>query len=98
MTQYPVNLNPDGQDDIDMSLYRTQKLSLEEASNQLRFKNIWPSISIIRPGGVATQEGCNKENKHEVDEWARSVIDIFSRTNGHIPEISITYRKTKLEL
>lgn len=99
MTKSPINSTPDGQDDIDMSLYRVQKLSLEEASVQLAHKNIWPSISVIRPGGVATQKEWSKENKHEVNEWTKSVIDIFSvHPHSHIPDISITYRKTKLDL
>jgi len=99
MTQSPINSAPDGQDDIAMSLYRIQKLSLEEASKQLSHKNAWPCLSIIRPGGVATQKKWNNENKHKVDEWTKSVIDIFTaHPNTHIPDISITYRKTKLEL
>ena len=56
MTESPINSTPDGQDDIIMSQYRNQKLALEEASKQLRYKNCWPQISIIKPGGVATQE------------------------------------------
>ena len=51
MTEKPVNGQPDGQDDLLMSQYRNQKLSLEEASRQLRYKESWPQISIIKPGG-----------------------------------------------
>ena len=99
MTQSPTNSAPDRQDDIAMSLYRIQKLSLEEASKQLSHKNVWPAISIIRPGGVATQKDWNNENKHNVDDWTKSVIDIFTaHPNSHIPDISVTYRRTKLEL
>ena len=99
MTQSPVNSAPDGQDDIDMSLYRVQKLSLEEASRQLGHKNTWPSISVIRPGGVATQTAWSTANKHDVNEWTKSVIDIFNaHPHSHIPDISITYRNTKLDL
>lgn len=55
MTELPINSTPDGQNDLTMSQYRNQKIALEEASRQLRFKNSWPQISVIRPGGVATQ-------------------------------------------
>lgn len=98
MTHEPTNSIPDGQDDIDMSLYRVQKLSLEEASRQLQNKSSWPKISIIRPGGVDTTK---KENdfekscaeipeKSDVNVWAKSVIDTFSQhQNIHISEISL---------
>ena len=99
MTQSPINSAPDGLDDIAMSLYRIQKLSLEEASKQLSHKNVWPSISIIRPGGVATQKEWDNTNKQDVNEWTKSVINIFTaHPNTHIPDISVTYRKTTLEL
>lgn len=99
MTQSPTNSTPDGQDDVAMSLYRLQKLSLEEASKQLGHKDVWPSISVIRPGGVATQSGWNNENKHNTDEWTRCVVNIFTANpNTHIPEVSVTYRKNGLGL
>ena len=62
MTELPINGTPDGQNDLTMSQYRNQKLALEEASRQLKFKNAWPEISIIRPGGVATQENFDNTN------------------------------------
>jgi hypothetical protein len=99
MTECPINRTPNGQDDLVMSQYRNQKLALEEASRQLKFKNRWPQISIIRPGGVATQENFDNVNKANVDLWVRSVVDTFSHSeNIDISEISIGYTKKRLPI
>jgi nucleoside-diphosphate-sugar epimerase len=105
MAKLPVNTCPDtrtdglARDDLTMSLYRVQKVALEEASRQLSWKSKFPKISIIRPGGVATQEANSKENKHDPDQWVKCVIDIFtSNKNLHIPEISITHSYTNIDL
>lgn len=105
MANFPVNTCPDtrtdglARDDLTMSLYRVQKVTLEEASRQLNWKSRLPKISIIRPGGVATQEANSKENKHNSDEWVKCVIDIFtSNKNLHIPEISITHSYGRIDL
>jgi len=99
MTEYPINSRPNGQEDLVMSAYRNQKLALEEASQQLRFKNIWPSISVIRPGGVATQAQFDNSNKADVDQWAQSIIDIFSHNeNISISEISVGHTKKRIPI
>jgi len=99
MTEAPVNSNPDGQDDLTMSAYRNQKIALENASKQLRFKNNWPNISIIRPGGVATQEQWDNTNKADVKLWVKSVIDTFAHNNNiFISEISIGYTKKRIPI
>lgn len=99
MTEYPINSTPDGQDDLIMSQYRNQKLALEEASRQLRFKNAWPNISIIRPGRVDTQKKLNNINKSDVDVWAQNIIDIFSHhENINISEISVGYAKKRIPI
>ena len=99
MIERPINSQPDGQDDLIMSAYRNQKLALEEASRQLRFKNIWPQISIIRPGRVATHAQSNNNEKADVDDWVKSVIDIFSH-NDHIriSEIAIGHAKKRIPI
>ena len=97
MAQEPINSIPDDHDDITMSEYRTQKLALEEASRQLRYKSNWPRISIIRPGGVATQTDKDNTNRANVDEWVKSVIDTFTQNSTiHINEISIGYTNTRI--
>ena len=99
MTEHPINSTPGGQDDLTMSQYRNQKLALEEASRQLKFKNQWPQISIIRPGGVATQEQFDNTNKANVDLWANSIVDMFSHNeNVIISEISVGYTKKRIPI
>ena len=99
MTEQPINGTPDGQDDITMSAYRNQKIALENASKQLRFKNSWPNISIIRPGGVATQEQWDNTNKADVKIWVKSVIDTFAHNdNILISEISVGYTKKRIPI
>lgn len=99
MVEQPINGRPDGQDDLFMSAYRNQKIALEEASRQLKFKNTWPQISVIRPGGVATQENFDNTNKADVNLWVKSVIDIFAHNdNINISEISIGYVKKRIPI
>lgn len=99
MTEQPINTTPDGQTDLIMSQYRNQKIALEEASRQLKFKNYWPQISVIRPGGVATQENFDNTNKANVDLWVKSVIDVFSHNeNINVSEISIGYTKKRIPI
>jgi len=98
MTEIPVNNVPDGQDDIVMSQYRNQKLALEDASRQLKYKNNWPQISIIRPGGVATQQHFDNKNKADTDEWVKSVIEIFSHNKTFISEVSVGYTNNPISL
>ena len=99
MTEQPINGTPDGQNDLTMSQYRNQKLALEEASRQLKFKNRWPQISIIRPGGIATQETFDNTNKANVDLWAESIVDMFSHNkNIIISEISVGYTKKRIPI
>ena len=99
MTEQPINSRPQGQDDLTMSQYRNQKLALEVASRQLRFKNKWPQISIIRPGGVATQKNFANTDKSDVDLWVKSIIDTFSHnTNISISEISVGYTDIRIPI
>lgn len=99
MTEQPINIIPDGQDDLIMSQYRNQKIALEAASRQLQFKDQWPQLSIIRPGGVATQEKFDNKNKSDVDVWVKSVIDIFSlNANTKITELSIMYTEERIPI
>jgi hypothetical protein len=99
MTEEPINGMPEGQIDFMMSADRNQKLALEEASRQLRFKNRWPQISIIRPGGVATQGKFDNTHKANVDLWAKSIVDTFSHNkNISISEISVGYTKKRIPI
>jgi NAD(P)-dependent dehydrogenase (short-subunit alcohol dehydrogenase family) len=99
MVEEPVNGMPDGQDDLLMSQYRNQKIALEEATRQLRHKNNWPQLSIIRPGGVATQKKFDNTGKADVNKWVKSVIDTFAHNdNILISEISIGHTKKRIPI
>jgi len=75
MAQCPVDPSVPGQSELSMSAYRNQKLALEQAINQLRWKNSWPSITLIRPGAVATQPGQSSVYPYcEVNAWADTVV------------------------
>ena len=99
MTEEPINSDVPGQEDIAMSQYRTQKLALEEASRQLRYKSSWPKISIIRPGGVATQEKYLNSNQANVDVWVKSIIDTFTHNpNIDVSELSIGHTSKRIPI
>ena len=100
MTQSPINNVPEGEEDLNMSLYRTQKLSLEEASKQLRHKRSNPLISVIRPGAVETEPKTKTfdksypeiPEKSDVNVWVKSVIDTFAQhQNIHVSDLSIVH-------
>jgi len=99
MVEDTIDTCPDGQDELAMSKYRNQKISMELACKQLKFKNHWPQLSIIRPGGVATQERFDNNNKHNVDVWAKSIVDAFAiNENTYISEISVGYIKRRIPI
>lgn len=99
MTTSPINSTPDGQDDITMSQYRNQKLALEEASKQLNHKSSWPKISVIRPGGVATNLNIDNTKKSNVNEWVETVIGCFTQNDKmHIHDISVGHTDQRIQL
>ena len=97
-TTIPVDVMGIGApNEVDMSQYRTQKIALEEASKQLQYKEAWPKISIIRPGGVAT--GDNEKGKSDVNVWVTSVLNIFSEhKNISINELSIGHTDQRIPI
>ena len=99
MTESPINQIPDGHDDISMARYYSQKTTLEQASRQLRYKSNWPMISIIKPGGVATQANIDNSEKMETHLWVKSVLEIFAN-NDHIkiPEITVGYSDKRIPI
>lgn len=84
LTQNPEDYKAGGLNAELLGQYRTQKIALEEASQQLRAKCKWPKISIIRPGTVATNKETNEGA--DVNVWVKSIIDTFT----HNPNINIT--------
>jgi nucleoside-diphosphate-sugar epimerase len=76
MTQQPISVI-EGMDE-----YRIQKISLENAVNQLRHKRTGPRITLVRPGKVI-----------DPTEWARTIVKLLDTAeyNGFIiPDISLT--------
>jgi hypothetical protein len=83
MTQQPVDPPIPGQEEIAISQYRTQKRALEETVNQLRAKSGSCRIVIIRPGGVATLDGQEPDDRLcDVDKWANLVIDTMASADA----------------
>jgi nucleoside-diphosphate-sugar epimerase len=88
MTQDPVSCIPG----LDMDQYRIQKVALEEAAKQIRAKHIGLKITIVRPGNVATSSDKTVPPAADVDNWAKTLIDIFNmaeKRNLDIPDISL---------
>lgn len=77
MTQDPVSVLPG----LDMDLYRVQKLALEEAVKQLRFRNLGIRIIIVRPGNVATSADKTVPPAADVNVWAARLVDILNITS-----------------
>jgi len=102
MTQHPVDPPVPGQSELSMSAYRTQKLALEQSINQLRWKNNWPSITLIRPGAVATQPGQAHEYPYcDVDAWADIVVStmvVADQQNMVFRELSLEYAQRPMKL
>jgi nucleoside-diphosphate-sugar epimerase len=102
MTQCPVDPPVSGQSELSMSAYRTQKLALEQAITQLRWKNDCPCITLIRPGAVATQPGQVSEYPYcEVGAWAETIVSTMimaDQQNMIFQELSLGYAEGPLGL
>ena len=88
MTQDPVSVLPG----LDMLAYHQQKVTLEEMAKQLRHQRLGVSITIVRPGYIATQSGQTVPPAADVSNWARTLLDVFSiakNNNLTIPDISL---------
>ena len=84
MTRHPVSV-AEGMDE-----YRVQKVALEEAVNQLRYKHITgPRITLVCPGKVATHPDIQGSDPAT---WANTLVSLFktAELNGlYIPEIAL---------
>jgi NAD dependent epimerase/dehydratase family len=76
---------------LEFDAYRIQKISLEEAINQLAFKYTGPKLITVRPGAVATQFGQDSSNYANVDEWAATLVNCLESVGNKliITEISL---------
>jgi NADP-dependent 3-hydroxy acid dehydrogenase YdfG len=76
----------------DMDHYRIQKMALEEACRQLAHKSLHPTITLVRPGAVATQPGQNTADHADVNKWAETLLNVLElsrRNNLSILELSL---------
>jgi NAD(P)-dependent dehydrogenase (short-subunit alcohol dehydrogenase family) len=88
MTQDPVSVLPG----LDMLSYHQQKVTLEEMVKQLRHQRLGISITIVRPGYIATQPGQTVPPAADVNNWARTLLDLFDmakNNNLSIPDVSL---------
>ena len=88
MTQDPVSVLPG----LDMLSYHQQKVTLEEMVKQLRHQRLGISITIVRPGYIATQPGQTVPPAADVDNWARVLLDVLAMADANqlnIPDISL---------
>jgi NAD(P)-dependent dehydrogenase (short-subunit alcohol dehydrogenase family) len=88
MTQDPISVLPG----LDMLSYHQQKVTLEEMAKQLRHQHLGISITIVRPGYIATQLGQAVPPAADVNNWARTLLDLFDmakNNNLSIPDISL---------
>jgi len=96
MTQVPVDISIPELNDLAMSEYRNQKIALEQAVHQLRFKKGSPTICLIRPGAVATQSYNQAGvDSADVDVWCRTVYNYWNEAvinNLQIKDISLGFK------
>jgi NAD(P)-dependent dehydrogenase (short-subunit alcohol dehydrogenase family) len=87
MTQQPVS-TVEGMDE-----YRIQKISLELAAHQLRYKTPrGPHITVVRPGWIATQPGTTSPPAADPTTWARILVQTFRMAEANnlaIADISL---------
>ena len=88
MTQDPISILPG----LDMLAYHQQKVTLEEMVKQLRHQRLGVKITIVRPGYIATQPGQTVPPAADVNNWAKTLLDLFDmakNNNLSIPDISL---------
>jgi NAD(P)-dependent dehydrogenase (short-subunit alcohol dehydrogenase family) len=88
MTQDPISVLPG----LDMLAYHQQKVTLEEMVKQLRHQRLGITITIVRPGYIATQSGQTAPPAADVNNWAKVLVSIFRMAEANnltIPDISL---------
>ena len=88
MTQDPVSVF----DKLDMDQYRVQKVALEEAVRQLRYKHLGIKLTLVRPGNIATSPEKTVPPFADVNNWTKTLLSVFDLADKHnlnIPELSL---------
>ena len=93
MTQLPLAVgDPELNANSGIDLYRIQKLSLEETCKQLGYKSVFPLMTLVRPGAVATHPEQQSNHPHaDPKEWAETLVKILDIANPNlwVSDISI---------
>jgi nucleoside-diphosphate-sugar epimerase len=88
MTQDPISVLPG----LNMDQYRIQKVALEQAVQQIRYRRLGVRITIVRPGNIATSPDKTVPPAADVNNWAKTLLDVFDlakNNNLSIPDISL---------
>lgn len=86
MTQAPVAF------DSSLDQYRIQKCALEDAVCQVRHRRLGLKLTLVRPGNIATSPDKTVPPAADVNNWARTLLDLFDaakNNNLSIPDISL---------
>lgn len=73
MTQSPVSEALG----LEMDQYRVQKIALEEAVRQIRYRQLGIFITLVRPGNIATNLDKTVPPAADVNRWAQALISMF---------------------
>lgn len=84
MTQYSVSVLPG----LDMDQYRIQKVTLEESVKQLRNRQLDVNITVVRPGNIATSPDKTVPPAADVNNWAKTLLDLFEMAKNNNLAIS----------
>jgi NADP-dependent 3-hydroxy acid dehydrogenase YdfG len=88
LARAPVNTLPG----LDMDQYRVQKVALEEAVHQLRYRQLGIKIILVRPGNIATSLDKTVPPAADVDNWAKVLVATLQMAEAndlYIPDISL---------
>ena len=87
MTQDPVS----SIEGLEMDQYRIQKIALEQAVQQIRYRKMGVRTTIVRPGNIATSPDKTVPPAADVDHWASTLVKIFELAEPMltIPDISL---------
>jgi len=73
---------------LDMDHYRLQKVTLEEAVSQIRHRRLGLTITIVRPGNIATSLDKKVPPAADVNNWARTLLDLLDMAKNNDLSIS----------
>ena len=84
MTQDPISPLPG----LEMDQYRVQKVALEQAVHQLRYRRLGVKITIVRPGNIATNLDKTVPPAADVNNWANTLVDLLATATANNLDIA----------